>query len=250
MSFLVLRDIHKTYDQGSRAIEALAGINLVVEEGEFVAILGPSGCGKTTLLQIVAGLERPTRGRVLLRGREVNGWGRERTLIFQEYSLFPWLTALENVEFGLRLMGVSPGERRKRAMAILKRMGLADFAELYPHELSGGMQQRVAIARALAVDPQVLLMDEPFASVDAITRARLQEELLNLWKEYGKTVFFVTHSVREALILADRIVLLTPRPGRIQAEFRPGLPHPRRKHLPELAQWEARIEGEIRVEND
>jgi NitT/TauT family transport system ATP-binding protein len=245
MSFLALRDLHKVYGSDGREVVALAGVDLEVAEGEFVVILGPSGCGKTTLLEIVAGLERPTRGEVTLGGRPINGWGRERTLIFQEYSLFPWLTARENVEFGLRLMGMDRRERRLRAHEILARMGLAGFEDRYPHELSGGMKQRVAIARALAVDPAVLLMDEPFASVDALTRSRLQQELLRIWRAYGKTVLFVTHSVREALLLAERVVVLTPRPGRVRTEFRIPLPRPRRGHPAELAQWEVRIEEEI-----
>ena len=245
MSFLRIKDLHKVYGSAGREVVALAGIDLEVTEGEFVVILGPSGCGKTTLLEIVAGLERPTRGEVVLKGQPINGWGRDRTLIFQEYSLFPWLTARENVEFGLRLMGMGRRERRRLAHDILARMGLADFEDRYPHELSGGMKQRVAIARALAVDPQVLLMDEPFASVDALTRSRLQEELLRLWRECGKTVLFVTHSVREALLLADRVVVLTPRPGRVQAELRIDLPRPRRNHPAELARWEAELERAI-----
>ncbi|HIC92876.1 MAG TPA: ABC transporter ATP-binding protein [Anaerolineae bacterium] len=250
MSFLSIKGLHKVYGSAGREVVALAGVDLEVAEGEFVVILGPSGCGKTTLLEIVAGLERPTRGEVVLAGRPINGWGRDRTLIFQEYSLFPWLTARENVEFGLRLMGMGRRERRRLAHEILAKMGLADFEDRYPHELSGGMKQRVAIARALAVDPQVLLMDEPFASVDALTRSRLQEELLHIWRECGKTVLFVTHSVREALLLADRVVVLTPRPGRVRAEFRIDLPRPRRSRPAELARWEAELERAISAAPD
>jgi len=207
--------------------------------------LGPSGCGKTTLLQIVAGLEIPTEGRVLLRGRPIEGWSRERTLVFQEYNLFPWLTAGENVAFGLRVKGMKPEERRQAAHRILGRMGLRGFEQLYPHQLSGGMRQRVAIARALAVDPEVLLLDEPFASVDALTRSRLQEELLRIWREYRKTVLFVTHNIREALLLADRITVLTSPPGRVRACFAVDIPRPRREHLAELVRWEERIEREM-----
>jgi len=245
MSFLAVEGIAKAYGDGPGATLALAEVTLEVREGELMVVLGPSGCGKTTLLQIVAGLEVPTRGRVLLRGRPIQGWGRERTLVFQEYNLFPWLTAGENVAFGLRLQGMGPGERREAAHRILGRMGLTGFEHLYPHQLSGGMRQRVAIARALAVDPEVLLLDEPFASVDALTRTRLQEELLRIWEEYGKTVLFVTHNIREALLLADRIVVLTARPGRVRACFGLDIPRPRREHLAELASWEERIEREI-----
>lgn len=245
MSFLAIRDLHKVYRAGDERVVALEGLDFAVKKGEFVIVLGPSGCGKTTLLQIIAGLEQPSRGEVTLAGRRIGGWGRDRSLIFQEYSLFPWLTARENVEFGLRIMGCSSDGRRRIAHRILERMELAGFEEHYPHELSGGMQQRVAIARALAVDPQVLLMDEPFASVDALTRSRLQDELLRTWRGYGKTVLFVTHSIREALLLGDRIIVLTPRPGRVKAEFAVDLPRPRQANAVELARLEARIAGEI-----
>ena len=241
MSFLTVEGIAKVYGDGPGATLALEEVTLEVREGELMVVLGPSGCGKTTLLQIVAGLEAPTRGRVLLRGRPIQGWGQERTLVFQEYNLFPWLTAGENVAFGLRLQGVDPEERREAAHRILSRLGLEGFEHLYPHQLSGGMRQRVAIARALAVDPEVLLLDEPFASVDALTRARLQEELLRIWREYQKTVLFVTHNIREALLLADRIVVLTPRPGRVRACLAPDIPRPRREHLAELVSWEKSV---------
>ena len=223
MLCLEIRGLAKTYSDGGRSVEAIRRVDLTVRRGEFVVILGPSGCGKTTLLQIVAGLEAPTNGEVRFLGRPVHGWSRERTLIFQEYTLFPWLTARGNVEFGLRMLGLSPAERRRRALEMLRRLGLAGFAEAYPHQLSGGMQQRVALARALVVDPVLLLMDEPFAAVDAITRARLQEDLRHLQETYRKTVLLVTHSVREALALADRIVVLTARPAEVRLE----LPVPR-----------------------
>lgn len=241
MSFLTVEEVAKAYGNGPGATLALAQVTLEVREGELMVVLGPSGCGKTTLLQIVAGLEAPTRGRVLLRGRPIQGWSRERTLVFQEYNLFPWLTAGENVAFGLRLQGMGSEERREAAHRVLSRLGLSGFERLYPHQLSGGMRQRVAIARSLAVNPEVLLLDEPFASVDALTRARLQEELLRIWEEYGKTVLFVTHNIREALLLADRIVVLTPCPGRIRACFDVDIPRPRHEHLAELAGWEQSI---------
>ncbi len=234
MPCLEIRGLAKTYSDGGRSVEAIRRIDLTVREGEFVVILGPSGCGKTTLLQIVAGLEAPTAGEVHFLGRPVRGWSRERTLIFQEYTLFPWLTARGNVEFGLRMLGLPPAERRRRALGMLCRLGLEEFAGAYPHQLSGGMQQRVALARALVVDPVLLLMDEPFAAVDAITRTRLQEDLRRLQETYRKTVLLVTHSVREALVLADRIVVLTARPAEVRLE----LPVPRPMSPEGLLTWE------------
>lgn len=237
MSYLEMRGISKVYRGRGGSLEALRGVDLAVREGEFVAVLGPSGCGKTTLLQILAGLEVPTAGQVTLRGRPVRSWSRERTLIFQEYTLFPWLTARGNVEFGLALAGRPPAERRARALAQLERLGIAAFAESYPHQLSGGMQQRVALARALVVEPAVLLMDEPFAAVDAITRRHLQEELRQVQRAGGQTVLLVTHSVREALTLADRVVILSARPGRVRLE----IPIVRPLSPAEMASWEERV---------
>jgi NitT/TauT family transport system ATP-binding protein len=221
----------------------LAGIDLKVERGEFVALVGPSGCGKTTLLRLVAGLEAPTRGQVFLEGRTVDACGAERTLVFQEYSLFPWLTALDNVAFGLRVAGLSRAERRQQALALLESMGLGEFAGTYPHQLSGGMQQRVAIARALAVSPRVLLLDEPFASVDALTRSQLQEELLRTWRAHGQTILLVTHSIEEALRLAGRVIALSPRPGRVRAQFELSLPRPR--SAADVAAWVPRLRAEL-----
>lgn len=237
MAYLEMHGLSKVYRSSAKPVEALRRIDLNVHEGEFVALLGPSGCGKTTLLQIVAGLESPTQGRVLLRGRPVQGWSRERTLIFQEYSLFPWLTARGNVEFGLRLAGQPPAQRKELALATLERLGVGSFAESYPHQLSGGMQQRVALARALVVEPAVLLMDEPFAAVDAITRRRLQGELRQLQTAQGQTVLLVTHSVREALALADRIVVLSARPATVRLE----LPVPRALTPADVVSWEEEI---------
>jgi len=242
LSFLHLENIGKIYPTNNEALEVLNDLSLTVEEGEFVVILGPSGCGKSTLLRIVAGLEQPTSGRVLLRGQVVDGWSRERTLIFQEYSLFPWLTARENIAFGLRLMGESETKCYRVADKWLERLGLVAFADYYPHELSGGMQQRVALGRALAVDPAVLLMDEPFAAVDALTRARLQWQVQEVCQ--GKTVLFVTHNIREAILLADRIVILTHRPARVRREISLDLPRPRRLTAQQAA-LEISIEREL-----
>lgn len=243
MSYLQLARVGKTYCANGRAVEALGGIDLEVRRGEFVALVGPSGCGKTTLLLLVAGLESPSSGRILLEGEPVRGSSSERTLVFQEHTLFPWLTALDNVAFGLRVAGVPPRERRARALELLESLGLGGFATSYPHQLSGGMQQRVAIARALAVSPQLLLLDEPFASVDALTREALQEELLRVWQARGPTVLFVTHSVEEALRLADRVVVLSQRPGRVRAEFVLSMARPRSPA--DLAPWVQRLRHEL-----
>jgi NitT/TauT family transport system ATP-binding protein len=243
MSYLSLAAVGKVYPANGQRVVALDGLDLQVEQGEFVALLGPSGCGKTTLLHLVAGLEMPTSGRITLGGRPIQSWGRERALVFQEYTLFPWLTALDNVAFGLRLAGVARVERRRHALALLDSLGLAEFAAGYPHQLSGGMQQRVAIARALAVSPEVLLLDEPFASVDALTRAQLQEELLRIWQTYRQTILFVTHSAEEALRLADRVVVLTRRPGRVQAQLR--LPPARPRPPASLVEWQAELQAAL-----
>ncbi|RLA82237.1 MAG: ABC transporter ATP-binding protein, partial [Deltaproteobacteria bacterium] len=238
-------DVHKTFGGPNGPVEALRGVEFSLREGEFMVMVGPSGCGKSTLLQIIAGLEKADRGEVILRGERIRGWGRERVLIFQEPHLFPWLTVRENIEFGLKVMGVPKGERRKVSERFIAVMGLQGFDDHYPHELSGGMRQRVALARALAVDPLVLLMDEPFASVDAITRSRLQGELEKIWMHYHKTIIFVTHNLREALLLGSRIALLTPRPGRIKAIFEVDIPRPRQNKLKEMAWWETFLMREL-----
>lgn len=227
MKCLEIEALSKVYPGPDGPIEAIRRVDLAVREGDFVAIVGPSGCGKSTLLQIVAGLERPTSGRVLFRGQPVRGSSHERTLIFQESALFPWLTAQGNIEFGLRNLGLAAAERRARAREALRWLGLEAFAGLYPHQLSGGMQQRVALARALAVDPALLLMDEPFGALDEQTRLVLGEELLRLWAQTGSTVVFVTHSLDEAVLLSDRVFVMSARPGRVKDVVRVGLPRPR-----------------------
>ncbi len=243
MSYLRLAGLGKTYRSTGQTVEALGAIDLEIERGELAVLVGPSGCGKTTLLRLVAGLEVPTRGQVLLAGRPVRGWSWERTLVFQDHTLFPWLTALDNVAFGLRLTGIPTAERRRRALALLDSLGLAGFARSYPHQLSGGMQQRVAIARALAVEPQVLLLDEPFASVDALTRGHLQDDLLCLQQARRQTVLLVTHSIDEALRLGDRVFVLSQRPGRLRAEFR--LPPDRPRSPADLAPWVPRLQSAL-----
>ncbi len=195
---------------------ALAGVSLSVASGEFLTLVGPSGCGKSTLLDLLTGLATPTRGEIRLDGVPVTGPGLDRGIVFQQYALFPWRTALANVEFGLEAKSVPRRERRELAGHYLDLVGLTGFAERYPHELSGGMRQRVAIARSLAYDPAVLLMDEPFAALDAQTRESLQEELLRIWEATGKTVVFITHGIDEAVYLGQRVAVMTSAPGRIR----------------------------------
>ncbi len=197
----------------------LENINLEVREGEFLCIVGPSGCGKTTLLRIIAGLEKPTTGKIFADDKLVEEPGADRGFVFQQYTLFPWRTVLENVTFGLELKGVPKDEREEIAMEYLKLVGLEDFKDSYPYELSGGMKQRVAIVRALSNSPKVLLMDEPFAALDIQTRNLLQKELLYIWMKTGETIIFVTHNVDEAVFLGDRIVVMSARPGRILQIF-------------------------------
>lgn len=231
-------------------VVALRAVSFTLREGEFCAVIGPSGCGKTTLLHILAGLLRPTAGTVRLPDR-ING-GRATALVFQGVSTFPWFTVLENVEYGLRLLGVSAAERRERALRHVERVGLTRFRDAYPHQLSEGMRQRVSIARALAVDPEVLLMDEPFANLDEQNRLLLQDELLQLWQASRKTVLFVTHSLDEALRLADRVLVMTAAPGRIKAEVAVPFARPRDfraiRREPGYGELSARLWDELREE--
>ena len=213
---LILDHLSKQFTKnGQETVDSLMDINVRIDDGEFICILGPSGCGKTTLLRIVAGLENPTTGRVLIDDALIDSPNPKLGMIFQDYSLYPWRTVNENIVFGLELRGVGKEERAKVAHEYLELAGLSGFGNSYPYELSGGMRQRVAVVRALAVDPSVLLMDEPFGALDAQTRNRLQHDLLEIWDKTKKTILFVTHSVDEAVFLADRIVVLTPRPGHV-----------------------------------
>ena len=219
--------VEKIFDTKKGPMVALNGVDLDIKENEFICVVGPSGCGKSTLLNIIAGLLPATSGAVYVDGKKVEGTGTERGVVFQQYALFPWLTVIKNVMFGLKLKGMSNEEARETAMKYLKKVGLEEFADSYPKELSGGMKQRVAIARAYAVQPEVLLMDEPFGALDAQTRTQLQSELLLTWENERKTCFFITHDVEEAIILATRVVIMSARPGRIRDIVDIDIPYPR-----------------------
>jgi NitT/TauT family transport system ATP-binding protein len=223
-----LNDICLSYrTQSGERLLALDHINLQVKAGEFLCIVGPSGCGKSTLLHLIAGLHQQTSGQILVDGKQIRGPGTDRILIFQELGLFPWLTVGQNIEFGMKMKGISKAEREKKTRYYLRLVHLSQFKDSYTHQLSGGMRQRVALARALATEPDVLLMDEPFAALDAQTRDLLHDELERIWAETGSTIIFVTHNVREAIRLGDRVALLTFRPGRVKREFPIDLPRPR-----------------------
>ena len=243
---LEVRGVSKRFDTSRHDTLALSDINLSVRPGEFVCLLGPSGCGKSTLLNVIAGFEMPTAGEMLVGGKAIKGPGRDRVVVFQEAALFPWLNVRSNVEFGLKLAGVGRQERRERAEQYLKLVGLEKFGRAYIHELSGGMKQRVQLARSLAVDPEILLMDEPFAALDAQTRDSLQEELQLIWQRTGKTIVFVTHNVREAVLLADRVIVMSPSPGRIKREIEISLEHPRSPDSHAVVDLAADIREELR----
>jgi len=245
MTYLQLDALRKHYRPEGRLLTVLKGVDLEVARGELLVLLGPSGCGKSTLLRLVAGIESPDGGQILLDGQPVSGPSCERTLVFQDGLLFPWLTATENVAFGLRAMGIDEEERRRRAEEELVRLGLEGFGGLYPHQLSLGMRQRVAIARALVLDPDLLLLDEPFAALDAARRRQLQDDLLTVWRGRSLTTLFVTHSLSEAVLLGDRIALLSPRPAKVLSLYTIDLPRPRREHPEGLAAWRVRIDEEL-----
>ena len=239
---VALQGISVSYETSNgTALVALDNIDLKVRAGEFLCIVGPSGCGKSTLLHLIAGVHKPSSGQVLVDDRVVAGPGTDRILIFQELGLFPWLNVGENVEFGMKMKGIGKAERKEKTGHYLRLVHLGQFGDSYTHQLSGGMRQRVALARALATEPDVLLMDEPFAALDAQTRDLLHDELERIWAETGRTIIFVTHNVSEAVRLGDRVVVLTFRPGRVKQEFEIDLPRPR--HLEEIEV--ARTAGEI-----
>ena len=226
-SLIRLRDVSKTFQRDDHVVHALDALDLCVGRGEFVTVLGPSGCGKTTLLHLVGGFEHPTAGTVSVDGCEVTGPGRDRGMVFQEATLFPWRTTRSNVAWPMEVEGVGRREARRRADRLLARVGLQGFGNAYPSELSGGMRQRAALARTLAMEPSVLLMDEPFGALDAQTREAMQEELMRLWQASGLTVIFVTHDISEAVFLGDRVVVMGASPGRIVEDRRIDLPRPR-----------------------
>ena len=237
--------------RGGAPTRAIEPTDLTVNDNDFVTILGPSGCGKSTLLRLVAGLDAPTTGKILLDRVDVTGPGPDRGMVFQSYTLFPWLTVAQNIGFGLREKGVAAGERARIVEAWLVRVGLESFAHHYPKQLSGGMQQRTAIARALANEPAILLLDEPFGALDNQTRALMQELLLGIWERERKTVLFVTHDIEEAIFLASRVVVMPARPGRIKLDVPIELAHPRHytiKTGPEFCALKARLTEEIRAE--
>jgi NitT/TauT family transport system ATP-binding protein len=227
MDYISISNLSKTFEGSDRSVPALQDINLSMSRGEFVCLLGPSGCGKSTLLNSIAGFIQPSTGEIVVDGRPVTGPGPDRGVVFQEYAIFPWMTVDHNIAFGLEIKGVSGPEIRERVDALLDKLGLREFRDRYPKDLSGGMRQRVAIARLLAIDSPVMLMDEPFGALDALTRRTLQDELLRIWRESGKTILFVTHSIEESLYLADRIVVMTYRPGTIKRNQVVTMPHPR-----------------------
>jgi ABC-type nitrate/sulfonate/bicarbonate transport system ATPase subunit len=253
VSKLLIENVSRVFPavRGGIPTRALEPTSLSIADNDFVTILGPSGCGKSTLLRIVAGLDRPSSGSVTLDRKAITGPGADRGMVFQSYTLFPWLTIAENISFGLRERGVSARERNDMARLWLEKVGLSSFAHHYPKQLSGGMQQRTAIARALANDPKILLLDEPFGALDNQTRALMQEMLLGIWERERKTVMFVTHDIEEAIFLASRVVVMSARPGRIKADIPVDLPHPRHytlKTSPEFSALKARLTEEIRSE--
>ena len=253
MKGITIEQVGLTYSGFAGSVRALEDINLKVEPREFVSVIGPSGCGKTTLMNVVAGFLEPTQGRVLIDDEVVKGPGPDRCVVFQQYAVFPWLTVLENVEFGLKLQAnfKPPEERRAIADYFIDLVGLNEFTAAYPKELSGGMKQRVAIARAYAVNPQVLLMDEPFGALDAQTRQFMQESLLDIWQKEKKTVIFITHGVEEAIFLSSRIVAMATRPGRIREIVPVDITYPRQAGIktdPSFIKLRAQVEKIVREE--
>jgi NitT/TauT family transport system ATP-binding protein len=234
----------------ARRVHALAPVSFDIPSGEFCVIIGPSGCGKSTLLNLLAGLDTPDTGNVLLDGKPVRQPGPDRAMVFQEPGLMPWMTVSRNVEYGLKLLGLSKHERRERALHYLRMVHLSKYAGAMPHQLSGGMKQRVSIARALALEPQVLLMDEPFSALDAQTRDVLHDEVQRIWQKTHKTIVFVTHNIREAVYLADRVLIMTAPPGTVKRTVRVPFAHPRVKSSTELSAFTADLHDEIKAEVD
>ncbi|MBM7599360.1 NitT/TauT family transport system ATP-binding protein [Virgibacillus halotolerans] len=246
--YLSISDISKTFQQDKNPpLSVFHDINIAIQQGEFVSLLGPSGCGKSTLLSIIAGLSRPSTGKILLENKAITAPGPDKSMVFQESALFPWMTVNENVTFPLRKK-MNKKERAQSAASYLKMVHLSKFADHYPHELSGGMQQRVSIARALAMNAKLLLMDEPFGALDEQTRIILQEELERIWLETEKTIIFVTHSIREAIKLSDRVIIMGARPGTVISDFKVDLPRPRLQQ--DMAELEEEVLKILKVEID
>ena len=250
---LSIQDVTLTYGKGEKSVLALDGISFEVKPNEFTVIVGPSGCGKSSLLYIAAGLHEATSGSILASGKRVEAPGADRGMVFQSYTLFPWLTVRRNVEYGPRRKGMAAPERNKLVDHYLNEVGLTAFADHYPKQLSGGMMQRVAIARALANDPDILLMDEPFGALDSQTRHTMQKLLLRVWEHSHKTVAFVTHDIDEAILLGDRVIVMTARPGKLKADIRIDIPRPRNPDVelePDFIALKRRILNELRDEID
>ena len=227
MSDILIKDVHKVFKTPGGDVVALKDINLTIRQGEFVCLLGPSGCGKSTLLNAVAGFQPPSAGQIVIEGKQILKPGPDRGMVFQEYALFPWMTVADNIAFGLEIQKKSKAEIDLTVNQLLELLHLKDFRDRYPKDLSGGMRQRVAIARVLALDSPIMLMDEPFGALDALTRRNLQDELLRIWEKLGKTILFVTHSIEESIYLADRIVVMTYRPGTVKRDQYVDMPRPR-----------------------
>lgn len=244
----MIENVSKRFQSKNKEITVLEKINLEVQRGEFICILGPSGCGKSTLLNIIAGLEKPSEGKVFLNGREVLSPGPDRVVMFQESALFPWLKVIDNVEFGMKISGIPKKERYEKALKYLRMVHLTKFKDAYVHQLSGGMKQRVALARALTLDSEVLLMDEPFAALDSQTKNILLLELQRIWWETKKTIIFVTHNVEEAVLLADRVVVMSSNPGKIKKVFEIKLARPRLLDNPDIVYMISAIMKELKDE--
>lgn len=247
MTTIHINAVNKIFATGGNEVVALKDINLDIASGEFICLLGPSGCGKSTLLNAIAGFSHPTSGQITAGGKLITDPGPDRGMVFQEYALFPWMTIESNIAFGLEIAGKSPAEIRERVDMLLKMLGLSEFRARYPKDLSGGMRQRVAIARVLALDSPIMLMDEPFGALDALTRRNLQDELLKIWKVFGTTIVFVTHSIEESIYLADRTIVMTYRPGTIKRDVAIDLPRPRDPSDPEFNRLK-RMLGEMVME--
>lgn len=247
-----VRSMGVTFGANESEVIAVDDVSLNVQPGEFVSLIGPSGCGKSTLLSIVAGFVKPTKGEALLDGKKITKPGSDRGVVFQQYSLFPWLSVRKNVEFGLKMAGVDQSKRLTTARSLLDLAGLLSFENHYPDQLSGGMKQRIGIVRALATSPQVLLMDEPFGALDTQTRVVMQEILTNIWQQFRISVLFITHDIEESIFLSDRIYVMTARPGRIKAEIKVPLPRPRTADMtdtPEFMNLVQELKGLIREES-